>query len=104
MNNISNIGLYINDILYNTGGTESCTVKLCYVLQQISHEAHISFISECYKKEDALSSEDFIALSNKKYGTQIDSSRADFISVPADKSNKLGTHPYKTSYNSEKGC
>ena len=91
MNNIHTIGLYINDILYNTGGTESYTVKLCYALQQIYSEAHISFVSECYKKEDALSSEDFIALSNKKYGTQIDSSRADFISVPADKSNKLGT-------------
>ncbi|MBB5218414.1 glycosyltransferase family 1 protein [Treponema rectale] len=91
MKEINTIGLYINDILYNTGGTESYTVKLCYTLQQIYPTAHISFISECYKKEDALSSEDFITLSNKKYGTQIDSARADFISVPANKSNKIGT-------------
>lgn len=91
MESIKTIGLYINDILYNTGGTESYTVKLCYALQQIYPEAQISFVSECYKKEDALSSEDFIALSNKKYGTQIDSARADFIPVSADKSNKIGT-------------
>ena len=91
MENKKAIGLYINDILYNTGGTESYTVKLCYALQQIYPEVHISFVSECYKKEDALSSEDFIALSNKKYGTQIDSARADFIPVSADKSNKIGT-------------
>lgn len=91
MNNTNTIGLYINDILYNTGGTESYTVKLCYALQQIYPEAHISFVSECYKKEDAPSSEEFIALSNKKYGTQIDSARADFIPVPANKSNKIGT-------------
>lgn len=88
---IKTIGLYINDILYNTGGTESYTVKLCYALQQIYPEAHISFVSECYKKEDAPSSEDFIVLSNKKYGTKIDSARADFIPVPANKSNKIGT-------------
>lgn len=91
MENKKAIGLYISDILYNTGGTESYTVKLCYALQQIYPEVHISFVSECYKKEDALSSEDFIALSNKKYGTQIDSARADFIPVSADKSNKIGT-------------
>ena len=91
MNNINAIGLYINDILYNTGGTESYTVKLCHVLQQIYPTAHITFVSEYYKKEDAPSSEDFINLSNKKYGTQIDSARADFIPVPANKSNKIGT-------------
>ena len=91
MTTFSSIGLYINDILYNTGGTESYTVKLCYALQQIYPEAHISFVSECYKKEDALLSEDFIALQNKKYGTQIDSARADFIPVQTDKSNKIGT-------------
>lgn len=91
MNNIHTIGLYINDILYNTGGTESYTVKLCYALQQIYPEAHISFVSECYKKEDAPSSEDFIVLSNKKYGTQIDYAKADFIPVSANKSNKIGT-------------
>ena len=91
MKEYNQIGLYINDILYNTGGTESYTVKLCHVLQQIYPNAHISFVSECYKKEDAPSSEDFITLSNKKYGTQIDSEKVDLIPVPADKSNKIGT-------------
>lgn len=90
MKEVKTIGLYINDILYNTGGTESFTVKLCYVLQSIYPEAHISFVSECYRKEDEVSSAAFIETSNSKYGTNIDSSRAGFITVPADKSNKIG--------------
>lgn len=91
MSNFNSIGLYINDILYNTGGTEAYTVKLCYALQQIYPSAKIYFISECYNQKDILSSEEFIKISNKKYGTQIDSARADFIPVPANKSNKIGT-------------
>lgn len=91
MYSISTIGLYINDILYNTGGTESYTVKLCEALQSIYPEANISFLSECYKKEDSLSSEDFIKSVNIKYGSNIDFRRANFIPVNADKSNKIGT-------------
>lgn len=91
MQNFRNIALYINDILYNTGGTEAYTVKLCNALQEIYPDAHISFVSECYQKADAPSSEEFIRIINSKYGTQIDSAKADFISVPADKSNKIGT-------------
>ena len=89
MKEIKKIGLYINDILYNTGGTESYTVKLCYALQMIYPDAEVSFVSECYKKEDFISSSDFIATVNGKYGTSIDSQRASFIAVPADKSNKI---------------
>lgn len=91
LQNFNKIGLYINDILYNTGGTEAYTVKLCNALQEIYPEAHISFISECYKKEDAPTSDEFINIINSKYGTQINSTRADFIPVRADKSNKIGT-------------
>ena len=91
MNNNNSIGLYINDILYNTGGTEAYTVKLCYALQQIYPNAKISFISECYNQKDILSSEEFIKISNKKYGTQIDLARSDFIPVTANKTNKIGT-------------
>ena len=91
MQNFRNIALYINDILYNTGGTEAYTVKLCNALQEIYPDAHISFVSECYQKSDAPSSEEFIRIINSKYGTQIDSEKADFIPVSADKSNKIGT-------------
>jgi len=91
MQNFRNIALYINDILYNTGGTEAYTVKLCNALQEIYPDAHISFVSECYKKEDAPTSDKFINIINSKYGTQINSTRADFIPVRADKSNKIGT-------------
>lgn len=90
MNKNMKIGLYINDILYNTGGTESYTVGLCNALQIIYPDAYISFVSECYNKKDIISSKEFIEISNKKYGTNINYSRADFIPIPANKSNKLG--------------
>ena len=89
MKKIKFVGLYINDILYNTGGTESYTVRLCYALQQIYPNASISFVSERYDKADQLSSEDFIRISNEKYGTNIDIARADFIPIPAKKNNKI---------------
>lgn len=85
------IGLYIADVLYKTGGTESYTVKLCYALQQIFSESQISFISECYKKNDAPSSWDFINSVNAKYGVDIDLKRAGLVLIPADKSYKIGT-------------
>ena len=85
------IGLYIADVLYKTGGTESYTVKLCYALQQIFPEAQVCFISECYKKNDAPSSWDFINSVNAKYGVDIDLKRAGIVLVPTDKSNKIGT-------------
>ena len=84
-----NIGLYINDILYNTGGTESYTVKLCDTLQKIYPFSKISFISECYSNEDQITSEDYINTVNNKYGTNIDNKRANFVPVKADKSNKI---------------
>lgn len=89
--NYSKIGLYINDILYNTGGTESYTVKLCNTLQILYPDSKVSFISECYKQEDAPLSVDFINTINNKYGAEIDPLRADFIPIPADKTNKFGT-------------
>lgn len=84
------IGLYINEIIYNIGGTESYTAKLCYALQQIYPDAKISFVSELYKKEDALSDKDFIVSVNSRFGTDIDANRAGLIAVPANKTTKIG--------------
>jgi glycosyltransferase involved in cell wall biosynthesis len=91
MKNIKSIGLYINDILYNTGGTESYTVKLCDTLQKLYKNARISFISECYNINDKPEADTFINTINSKYGSNINSKLADFIAVPACKKNKLGT-------------
>ena len=88
---MKSIGLYINDILYNTGGTESYTVRLCYALQKIYPDANITFVTELYSENDLLTSQDFIESVNKKYGTDIDYTRAKLELIAADKSNKIGT-------------
>ena len=91
MNHFNTIGLYIADILYGTGGTESYTVKLCYALQLIYPIASITFVSECYKKSDALSSEDFVKSINNTYGVNIDFKRTAVVFIPTDKSTKIGS-------------
>lgn len=65
------IAFYINDILYNTGGTETYTIRLCYVLQSIYPEAEFYFVTECYDSKDSISDSDFVDLINSRCGTKI---------------------------------
>ena len=66
------IGLYICDILYNTGGTEAYTVRLCQTLQSLYKDAEIYFVTECYGKSDVLSDSEFVDSINVRFGTEIE--------------------------------
>ena len=83
------IGLYIKDILYVTGGTESYTVRMAQALQRIYPEANIHFVTECYSKKSMPSHDDFVRTLDSKYGTQLRSiwlkQKQDFLSFLAEK-------------------
>lgn len=65
------IGLYIKDILYATGGTESYTVRMAQALQEIYPEAIIHFVTECYNKKSMPSQNEFVKTLDSKYGTKL---------------------------------
>ena len=66
------IGLYIKDILYATGGTESYTVRMAQILTSIYQDAEIYFVSECYDKKNVPANNEFVKILNSKYGTKLD--------------------------------
>ena len=65
------IGLYICDILYNTGGTEAYAARLCQALQSLRADAEVTFVTELYAAEDALSDGGFADSLNARFGTDI---------------------------------
>ncbi len=68
---VKKIGLYICNIIYRCGGTESYTVKIVQSLQHIFPKADIYFVSELYSESDSVSDRDFTAKINTLYGTSI---------------------------------
>ena len=67
------IGLYIKDIVYVTGGTESYTVRMVQALTNIYHDAEFYFITEQYERKRTVSDEVFVKTLNSKYGTNLNS-------------------------------
>ncbi len=83
------IGLYICDILYNTGGTEAYTARLCQALQGLFGGAEIYFVTECYDKADSLSDEAFVDSVNARFGTEISKANVHARLVSASQSSWL---------------
>ncbi|MBQ8679086.1 MAG: glycosyltransferase [Treponema sp.] len=83
------IGLYIKDILYVTGGTESYTVRMAQALQRIYPEANIHFVTECYSKKSMPSHDDFVRTLDSKYGTQLRSKGIFLDAVYGSNKNKI---------------
>lgn len=66
-----NISLYISNIAYKFGGTESYTANLIEALQSISEEYSISIITEYYTGTEKLSSSAMAERLNDAYGVNI---------------------------------
>ena len=86
------ISLYIHKMLYKLGGTESFTAKFLEIIQNIYPNADIALITECFKKGDELSIQQFIERMNKAYGTSASQKRflLRYIYVKEQKLNKAG--------------
>lgn len=100
---IKKIGIYIWEIPYRYGGTESCAVKFAWALQQIFPEAFVEFVAEIYDKKDIPENKSFIQRLNNLAGTKIDENRAGLKSVLCSKKSRLSRSlMYKKIQNASK--
>jgi glycosyltransferase involved in cell wall biosynthesis len=65
------IGIYIKDIIFKIGGTESYAASLIYALQNIYPYAVIGIVSEKYKRDYSFDKIAFINKLNQIFGTGI---------------------------------
>ena len=66
-----NIAVYIKDIVYKFGGTESYTANLIESLQKILNNPNITILTEYYKKTVPLTEQKLINTLNDAYGVEI---------------------------------
>lgn len=83
------IGLYIKDILYATGGTESYTVRMAQALLTIYPDSDICFVSECYEAKSEIDSESFVETLNLRYGTRLPKKGIYFEWIHGSNKNKF---------------
>lgn len=69
------ISLYIANMAYKYGGTESYTANLLQALQAISRDYEISIITEYYKDTKKLTSEEMAQRLNDAYGVSVSSNK-----------------------------
>jgi glycosyltransferase involved in cell wall biosynthesis len=79
------IGLYIHDILFRTGGTESYTSNLVYALQSIYNCPKITIISEYYTQENRPNVETLINRLNCCFGTKIENKNLDLVLIKSNR-------------------
>lgn len=89
---VKKIGLYIKEILYNVGGTESCSAKFASALQTLFPEAEVCFVSECYAACDKKSDADFVSMVNRRFGVSIDQGRCRLIAVNCKRDGKFNSY------------
>jgi glycosyltransferase involved in cell wall biosynthesis len=65
------IGIYIKDIIFKVGGTESYAASLIYALQNIYPYAVIGIVSEKYERDYQIDKSAFINKLNQAFGTNI---------------------------------
>lgn len=85
------IGLYIKDILYATGGTESYTVRMAQALQEIYPEAGIHFLTECYNKKSMPPQNEFVKTLDSKYGTKLNVHNICLDAIYGSNENKISS-------------
>ena len=102
--NINKIGIYIWELPYRYGGTESCAVKFAWALQQIFPNAFVQFVAEVYTKKDIPNNKSLIDRLNGLAGTNIDWKRAGLKPVLCSKKSIISRKiMYKKIENSSKG-
>lgn len=65
------ISLYIANIIYKFGGTESYTANLIEALQKVFSGSHITVITEYWPETERLTSSQLVLRLNQAYGTKI---------------------------------
>ena len=65
------ISLYIANIIYKFGGTESYTANLIEALQKVFSGSHITVITEHWSATERLTSNQLVLRLNQAYGTKI---------------------------------
>ncbi len=86
---IRKIGIYIWELPYRYGGTESCAIKFAWVLQNIFPNAKIKFVSEVYNKKDYTSDKDIINRLNYLSGLTLNPEQTGLKPVFCSKKNKI---------------
>ena len=86
---ITKIGIYIWELPYRYGGTESYAVKFAWALQQMYPDAFVYFVAEVYQKGDMPTNKDLIERLNGLAGTDIDWHRAGLKPVFCSKNSRL---------------
>lgn len=85
------IGLYIKNILYATGGTESYTVRMAQALQTIFPKASIHFLTECYNKKSMPPQNEFVKTLDSKYGTKLNVHNICLDAIYGSNENKISS-------------
>lgn len=101
---IKKIGIYIWELPYRYGGTESCAVKFAWALQQIFPNAFVQFVAEVYDKKDIPNDSNLIKRLNELAGTDINPEKAGLKPVLCSNKSKIGRKiMYSKIQNASKG-
>jgi glycosyltransferase involved in cell wall biosynthesis len=93
------IGLYISDIVFRVGGTESYAAHLIYALQMIYHNPGITVVSETYDHDIKNNPVKIHERFNTAFGTAITPDNLNFNMVYADKNNFVGRASFESRLN-----
>lgn len=78
-----NISLYIANIIYKYGGTESYTANLMEALQGVCPDSHLTVITEHWPGTDMLDEHQLVGRLNDAYGTRILAERVAVEYIPS---------------------
>jgi glycosyltransferase involved in cell wall biosynthesis len=93
------IGLYISDILFRIGGTESYTAHIISALQIIYDNPDIIVVSEKYSKDDTHNTIKIHEHLNTAFGTCIKPNKLDLLLVYAKKNDFLNRYFFEKKLN-----
>jgi glycosyltransferase involved in cell wall biosynthesis len=91
-------GVYISDIIFRTGGTESYTAHIIYALQLLYNYPEISIVSEIYNKKNNCHIEIYERL-NTAFGTEIKPDNLKLLLIYANKRNFIGRFLFERRIN-----
>lgn len=77
------ISLYITNIIYKFGGTESYTANLIEALQRVFPESRITVVTEHWPKTEKLNGGQLVQRLNQAYGTEITEDTVSVAYIPS---------------------
>ena len=94
------IAVYIKDIIYKFGGTESYTANLIESLQKILNNPNITILTEYYKKTVPLTEQKLINTLNDAYGVEITEKNVKIKYIQSkENKNRLDSFKFQLSIN-----